>query len=481
MKNRPSPLTLITTVAVIVFAVSLIPIFYAAFYAHPVLDDFGYSHYAKTAITEGGSIFDALSGAFHQVKESYYTWQGTFSAILIFSLQPATFGDGLYFLTTFIMVGALCGSTWFFFDTVFVKWFGSKKVYAILTATLTLFCSIQFMPSISEGLYWFNGSSYYTVFYSLSLVYFSLLIRLHLSNSRISRCLSLAFCLLLAVFIGGGNYTTALLTTCITVLVAVAATMKKVPGFYLYYIIFGFLLIALGISMLAPGNSIRGSSASGLGPVTAVCKSITEAAGYIGRWTSLPQIALFAFLTPILVRTARETSFKFPLPFVAFILSFLCYATQFTPSLFAMNNVGAGRQVNIYYYAYYIFVLFNIFYIGGWLANKKITLSEVNATPATSICVLLAIVLLFTAGCLGNGISNMTSIVTFDTVISGEAYSYEEDYKVIIQKIKNGEDNVGNITHQTRIYHNLYFDTDPNFWTNVQAANYFGVKRFSAG
>lgn len=133
----------------------------------------------------------------------------------------------------------------------------------------------------------------------------------------------------------------------------------------LYFIILGFLIVSFIINAAAPGNSVRAEGCNGMPAIKAIIMSILYSGAFIGEWTHLPQIVFSVFITPFLFNTARNTNYKFKHPFIAVITSFLCFATQFTPTLFAMGSVGAGRQRNIYYYSYYLLVIFNIFYICG--------------------------------------------------------------------------------------------------------------------
>lgn len=83
--------------SIILFTLSLIPIVYASFYSHATLDDYGYSAAVHQTVLNGGNILDVLSAAAKTVKSFYQSWQGTYSAIFLFSLQPGAFGFDLYF------------------------------------------------------------------------------------------------------------------------------------------------------------------------------------------------------------------------------------------------------------------------------------------------------------------------------------------------------------------------------------------------
>ena len=127
MKKREYNVSRIIGILILtMFSVSLVPILYASFFAHPIADDYSYSFAIHNTIQNGGNIFDVLGTAFSKVAETYFNWQGTFSAVFLFALQPGVFSDNLYFLTTFIMVGSLAFGTFFLIETLFTKYLKLK-------------------------------------------------------------------------------------------------------------------------------------------------------------------------------------------------------------------------------------------------------------------------------------------------------------------------------------------------------------------
>jgi len=163
-----------SAIAIILFiglCISVLPILYAGFFSHPVADDYSFSYHVHNAFLNGDSILKAV---YETVFHNYFTWQGTFSAISIFSLQPGAFSGSFYYLTTFLMIGFLSGSTFFLFETIIRRILKGRLSHTVIISCLTLIMSIQFVPDVEEAFYWFNGSSYYTLFYSFALIFFLL-------------------------------------------------------------------------------------------------------------------------------------------------------------------------------------------------------------------------------------------------------------------------------------------------------------------
>ena len=125
--------------ALTALAAALLPLLLLGRYAVPAADDFSYGSLAHVAFVESGSVMDAAAAAFDKTLESYYSWQGTFSAIFLMALQPAVFSEALYALTPLIMLASiLAGSFMFcraFFGELMVL---DRDVCGIVAAVLCL-------------------------------------------------------------------------------------------------------------------------------------------------------------------------------------------------------------------------------------------------------------------------------------------------------------------------------------------------------
>lgn len=474
---------IIAVIMLIIFFVSLIPIIIASFYSHPVQDDFGYSYLVHEAINNNGALDKVIKAAFQKTLDTYLTWQGTYAAVFIMTLQPGVFSQDYYFLTTLILLTALIVSTFCFTYTVLVKWLRCKSELFIILTTMLLFLQIQFMPDIKQGLYWFNGSSYYTLFYTFSLVFFSFVIRIQLSKKKIPiiyTMLSVFF----AIIIGGGNYTTALVSTLLMLLIVLYAFFRKKQFKWILLFITVILVAAFLISALAPGNKVRAASSNGQNPIVAILKSFCYAFVYIGKWTRLPEIVFFVVSLPILFVASKNVNFKFRYPLVFVVLAFCLFAAQFTPSLYALSKVGGGRQINIYYYSFYWMILVQIFYVFGWINQKMGSKMIINSKTKLELSkyYIIPIVLsflLFGIGCVGQ-INEMTTVETSFSILSRESENYDKAYNKIIDELEKPCDicYVDDSSLKSNIYPELQLSNDEKYcWTNEQLAEYFHHKK----
>ncbi|MBR5116885.1 MAG: hypothetical protein IK096_07440, partial [Lachnospiraceae bacterium] len=291
-------------VSLAVLILSLIPMIAVALYSRPFADDFAYAVYTRAAWQEQHSLPALIQAVARQLRETMETWQGSFSAIVLFSLQPGIFGDRVYGISTLILVACFLLGHFVFFSSVLYR---DKKTSLIVSSVVCLLL-MQTMPHAFQGFYWWNGSSYYTLFYSLFLIQLSLLFRLARTAGK-GRIRLAVFACLLGFLLGGGNLVTALLNMEITALWVALVVTKSLRGkdrrglltsvlitaAVLIFTAAGFLLNAA-----APGNSVRMETEAPIPAAEAILKSFDTAFAHIGYWTTGATLTLLLLLTPFL-------------------------------------------------------------------------------------------------------------------------------------------------------------------------------------
>lgn len=356
----------------ILFALTLIPLLILSFYAHPSGDDYSFGRLTYAAVANGGNLIDILKAACERVAIAYEGWQGTYSAIFLMALQPGIWGENFYFLTTFFLLFSLILSHIFFFRVICKHYFQADRSTYWIIALVVLTLCIQFPPSALQAFYWYNGGLYYTFFHSLMLVLFGIMV---LALDRPSWKGKVGYGVLLSVLcfvIGGGNYVTALLTSVVYFLALGYLCLKKrFKQNWFLVIPFVILLGGFLVNILAPGNAVRQSLITEKpSALESVFLSFKYAVDYSNKWLTLPLVVALLFLTPFLFKMAQRSKSQFRTPLFVSFLSFCLFAAMFCPPLYAMNNVGDDRLVNILYYSYVLLFVGNLFYWIGWGIRK---------------------------------------------------------------------------------------------------------------
>ncbi|MCL1834855.1 MAG: DUF6056 family protein [Oscillospiraceae bacterium] len=452
---------------------SLVPLLLAAPYARPSTDDYSFGE---------GLRNDGLRGLLNTVTSYYRSWQGSFTGTLLMSLQPAAvFGAQAYGSTGFILIGLLLAS-------LFALVFAALRQTAstgerIIIASAAAYAAIQWAPFVPHAFFWWNGAIYYTGSFCLSLFMFTAMIRLK-SESRGFIPRAAAICVS-GFLLGGVNYVTALLNllVCIT-----ASALMLLPRFNVSrrrkaaQAVFSLAVLAgLLVSALAPGNAVREAQYSGAPVFETVRLSLEQAANDVASFSRPELYLLAAALIPLFFRAAGKMRFKFPLPAIVPVYSFLLFAAQNAPVIFATGSraVGEGRVTNIIYYSFVLLLLANIFYLCGYVAgllNRRNTLVRAPAALAAVMPAAFIILSVFSFGATASGISIAD---LRDGLPQKSAEAFDRQYEVLM----DGSADIALIPYnevKTSIFDLPRNSADPTAWFNVATAHYYGKKLVSA-
>ena len=83
----------VAIILAVLFALSLLPVMAVAFYNHPRADDYTYGAVLRKIIDAGQGLPEAVAAIAAYVRSTYARWQGSFSAVMLFTLQPGVFSD----------------------------------------------------------------------------------------------------------------------------------------------------------------------------------------------------------------------------------------------------------------------------------------------------------------------------------------------------------------------------------------------------
>lgn len=358
-----------------VFLLSLIPIGLVSEYDRMFSDDYDYSVLTRRAVSEGGGVSGVCSAAVETVRQTYDTWQGTYSAVFLFSLQPAIWRQGWYAVTPLILIGTLVfGLGWFCYAVCVDLLRMDRRAWLAVWMVASILC-VQFPRDASEGFFWYNGGMFYTFFFGLLLLWLGLAIGTAVKRNigRARFILRSVFLVLLSFLLAGGNYPTALLFgILLTVFTAWSALRyrRMLPTLLVALIVFG---IGFYFNIVAPGNSVRQALLERQTPITAVLSAIAGTpVRLLGQFLRHPGILAILLLvwSPLclVLLNGSERRFRFPLPVA--ILSFLLLAAMFTPSYYAMGNAGSYRLWNIVMFAFYLLLMINLYYAAGWWKRR---------------------------------------------------------------------------------------------------------------
>jgi len=462
----------------VVFVLFLLPMLYIARYMHPSADDFSYGAATRAVWLETGSLVQTLSRAVTSTQSWYNGWQGTFSAIFLMTLHPAVFSVGMYMLGAWLVMLGFVASMFFFMKIVLADYLGAEKRDYLIIASVVTFVSLHFIPSPVEGLFWYNAAMFYTGFHALALLMVSLLlIWIKADTTRPFICIAVP---LLAFFIGGGNYVTALVTFVVLGLFAFYCIVIKKSRWQLPVVGLLAISIALIISAVAPGNALRQVNFEPMHPLRAIIMSFYYGAGIVWiRFLFVPFWFAFAALIPVVYRVVRGSVFSYKYPWLVIPLMFGVYASTFTPNLYSWSTFGPLRVLNVNFFVLLLFVFFSMVYALGYIARRDINFGGLarykNIFVIACACLFIAGSIIFTV----RDVNTMAGVSATHSLITGEARTFHNENNVRLEAIQIAQGEGLILAPFTVTPHVLFFeDITDNVtdWRNLAFASFFGLE-----
>lgn len=445
MKRAGIPLKIFAALALLALMLLLVPMLKAAEYDVPSADDYSNGLPTYQALQRTGSMRSVFKAAWDRVYRLYFTWQGTFSAIFLFTLNPMIFGEQYYQIGPWIILAALLSGIFILTFTVASRLFRAEKSESLIIAVVWAVISTQFLPRASQGIYWYTGAVYYTFFFGVAAMAFSVIICYIVRPDENRGWGKLACACLLMVFIGGGNLVTGLAAAVLLVSMEALLILMKNKNWKPLLIPVLCYMVSFGLNVAAPGNSARQKHFAQPGLFRSVIISFEETAKALVNWFSLPVLALLLILIPVLWRIVSRSDFKFRMPGLVTLYSVCLSAVMFYPPIYAMTAGDLhilGRITNVIFFTMAGLFIFNLFYWLGWLAQRNRVSSKhfpIASVGRYSILYLLVLLLVFAFGMTRIKWFDTTSISAFRSYRSGEMGNYSHTYKGRLKILKDPE------------------------------------------
>ncbi len=425
-------------VFLVLFLVSLIPLFTIALYNYPADDDFSHTHTSVVAWVSTHSLSAVLRSAAETVADVYQTWNGDFTQFIITVSTPMIFGLQYYFLSNWLVLIFICLSMGYGLKGLLVHLLHAPRTTFYLVYVIVTGVMLQFMPSIAEGVYW-HAATPYVITWCFIPVMAGLLIRLSAPQSVFRRSLRVALLILFAVLSGGSTYPVVVSTFVLLSFITGCALFSKWKNRGYVVLMFTAFLAGLAVSLLAPGNALRQDV---LGDTSSVMNtlvtSVLESCDLVGQWFSLILLAALLLLIPILWKPLRESSFSFRHPVLVAVMLFGVFASSLSPGIYTRFGYDSNRYINPVYFSFLLFAFGSVLYAQGafirllerrcqepaargWLEATQ-TIGQRFSAAYLTLCLVM---LLF--GCFGNTIMNTSSVSAAKSLVTGEAAQFRED------------------------------------------------------
>lgn len=480
---------------VILGILSLTPILYCSFYDYANGDDLAYSWTIHRLMINGASFGAIVTALCDVVVKTYHVWQGTWSSIVLFELQPGLLGEKAYIIVPWLALLCIIGGTGYILHDLLVNRLKLQKnqggYWCILAILLML--SIQYIPRIRGGIFWYTSVAHYIIPYAAAL----LCITWGMKWIDTGYKRYYAPIVILMTYLGGAGYPTIVLTA-ILFLFMILGTLCGFLGdnhqaqrnrrALSLFVPILLELIGFVISAAAPGNKVRGGDDFGLGAgravwaiVTALARTATEGFGYFltGRLTlvGVLLIAIFAFEA----YDAEQNRVNARYPFAVMILAYLISAAVRCPEAYAGVEVSGGVP-DVDYFVSLLCLTASICYsmvcLKNWLHDRNYTLAVDDArwnlyvrTP-----IILA-VMLFCAVFYRHLIGGTANYTCMTFIHSGALADYEEQMQerlAILLDDSKKDVVLPEMNEYQGPFMHMPLVRDPQAYTNSITAAYYG-------
>ena len=478
-------------VPVVIWVLLLLPFFLGASAAHPATDDFTFAAYTHPTWMQTGSILHVLKDALSYALRTWRDWQGTFTGIVIMTLNPAVFAIEHYGVHAIILLAAHIAAWFMFLFHMLGRRLGLNRRVCLHMALALSALSLMFLPDIVEGIYWFNGAWFYTGAQAAALMTLVLSDRLcEYRGGRTKTVLWALVCAGLLFALGMDNYITAMMTAAAIFMMALQRFWAKDKREALRM---ALLLVPIGIglllSVIAPGNAVRmerdGAHQSGMAwLLMSFVWTMRDAVFYIVRFSlKTPLLALLAVLTPALCRALRETDAekakRCPLVWAAALGFYLILCAMIIPHMYSSGYAGSGRVVNMYHL--YVMIALPLVWVMALIRLGPGVRESLSSAKMQKISLILGAALL--ALCLALGqLGNYVKLVSDQLDGTQKAYIAQFRQEYTLCEAAGAEDDVvlPAWTVQTMTGKPTACE-DAAAWTNESMAHFFGVKSVRIG
>ena len=485
--SKKQPLSI---VSLIIFLLSLLPLLYMCKYVHASGDDYGYGAWTHSAWLDTHSLVEVFKAACRTVEHYYIGWQGTWSSIFLFTLQPEVFSPNSYWIVPIIMMGLTVGGTSLLVYYLLVSKLGFSKGVFLTIDSCLLFSMLQFIPRTKSAIFWYNGTAHYIIPYFWAVISIYCFFKF-IDTYKLKFWLVALFCMFM---LGGASYLAALLAPIILIYLLIINGKKRRTSLLLL-IPLGVEAIGLLISMKAPGNTVRGGDeirftvAKAIGTIG---QSFYEGIITIGQYIiERPVIFIIFIFTAVIIWDALlrgEGKFKFKNPVLFIILMFCTYCAMFAPGIYAGTEVSGGVP-NTIFQVFLLTASASIIYTLGWFYNYQLNRKgkrmnipfyldwrkfRINGIiPALILCFILVLI-------CRSYIRDSTMGQCIEYVISGQADDYKEqmDERLAILLDDSKKDvELPQINQEQGPLMHMEVLGDPNAWTNQVACQFFRKDR----
>lgn len=485
MYHKGKDIKLINVVCMAVAILVTLPLLILGHYDYPSADDWSLGKLTSQAVERGDGIVGVLKQAVNSVLLWREKGEPRFSAAFLGTLQPGIWGEHLYRITPWLMIGSLFLSEILLCSYLLKDEDGKNKEMILPVIIPSLLIQILCVPYPVETFYWYVGGINYTFAFGLSLVLLYLFLRLKDGNMKKGKTIIfMVFGGMLAFIVGGNNYSASLSSACLFAAVSFLLACRDRKALFRTMPITILTIIGLILCLVAPGNKIRLDNEFGgttTGAVHAVLMSLWRTGTNIYSWTTLKIVIMIILIAPFLWKAVKRVGYCFRYPVIFTLFTFGIYASQIVATMYVDGSTGGRRMADILYYGYHVWVLLNEGYWIGWMqkrgwAERFVPLVTAKKWIAKKMALWFLMVGIVLAGIIG--VTELKTLSTYRAcvwLVKGYAKDYAQAWEERLEVLR--DDSIKEVYFDPLPgYEELVFYADLQYgehWINNACAEYY--------
>lgn len=489
MKQRINREKWITIICALVFLAGLVPVLYLTGYVHATGDDFGYGTLTHAAWLDTHSLLEVFRAALQTIENYYRGWQGTWFSVFLFTLQPEVFSPDAYWIVPVLMIGLTIVGVSIAGYYFLVRKAGFSRMGFLALDFLMLFVLIQFVPSTKSAIFWYNGAAHYVVPFFLAMVAIAVS-GLYMDTGR-KRFLVLSFVCM--VCLGGASYLAALLAPIVIVFLWGVYGRKNRRSLWLLVPI-AAEMAGLVISLLAPGNKVRGGEDLGVSvgrAASTIMESFRQGGLTIVEYLrEKPIMFLLMIPTAVIIwmelekqrKSGENRTWRLPGLFIAAM--FCIYCAMFAPGLYAGTELSGGVP-NTIFQVFVLTMIASLVYLLGWIHVRLSRFMDVDGKEksamvrkklriaAVAVGVLAFMGILFLCR---STVRETTFFICTKYILSGQADDYKaqmEERQAILLDDSIRDAQLPAMNSEQGPFMHMEVLKDPNGWTNTVVRDFY--------
>lgn len=470
----------------VLFFISLLPILYCSFFDYATGDDLWEGAAAHRVLANRGTIGEFFREVYIWARIDYLGWEGNWSSIILWCLEPSIWGEKIYCITPWIALFSICGGSAYFLYYYLKKYLMADASFFAIVAAIVCFFSVQYMPYAKSGIFWYTGMINYVFPYGLCLASFVWMDKfIEMGKKRY-----LVFTSLFFAYLGGAGYIPIVFAFEITALIMIIYLFQheSEQRRRAFRLLLPFILLLAGFvfSAISPGNAARGGESYRL-EVMRIFTTIFECIkkGLLGGIESFISVRPLFLAIPMLVIAAWEkvdiekSRLKFNHPILMIGFLFLISCSVYAPGIYAQSEVSGGVP-DIIYFIFLLAYVFSIIYLTGYLKRLYIKKNWQFAKQDLLKKLRVVIVLTEILFCIVAGkymLSNMAGYICIDFIRSGQLRDFEYQMQERLAILNDSEIEhaiVPEMNNEQGPFMHMALLADPETYTNMATARFYG-------